>query len=46
MGILLGYKKLIPTYLPYFSVARYANTTILGGALAAPQKPQKVIFAK
>ena len=26
MGILLGYKKKLPTYLPYFSVARYANT--------------------
>ena len=27
MGILLGKKKKLPTYLPYFSVARYANTT-------------------
>ena len=36
-----GGKKKLPTYLPYFSVARYANTTISssfffgGGGLSA-----------
>ena len=33
MGILLGKKKKkkkdLPTYLPYFSVARYANKTTI-----------------